>query len=233
MKARKLFWEDAYIREFDATVVSISDGKIVLDQTAFNPKGGGLVGDTGYINDIRVLDTNKEDETIIHHVESTDDLKPGDRVRGRLDWDRRHRIMRMHTTAHILSAIFHGQAKALITGNEIDPERSRIDFSIEGFDKEIMQQYVALANESVKRNLEVKSYFMSKDEALKVPDIVKLAQAAPPDVAELRIVEILGLDRQADGGPHVKNTGEIGTINVLKFENKGKTNRRMYFTVVP
>lgn len=229
---KKLFCDDAYIKEFDSTTNSINGNQVVLDQTAFNPRGGGLVGDIGTMNGIRVLDTLKgENDSIVHVLESVPGWQVGASAHGSLDWDRRHRIMRMHTSAHLLSSIFLEETGALITGNQIEPEKSRIDFSLDNFDREKMLAHCAKANDAVAKNPPVKTYFMKREKALKIPAIVKLANAAPPDVQELRIVEIEGIDVQADGGPHVKSLGEIGKIEPLKFENKGKSNRRLYFTV--
>jgi len=229
---RKLFWEDAYAKEFDATVDSVDGNQVVLDQTAFNPRGGGLLGDTGTLNEVKVLDTTKAGEDSIAHVlETASSFVAGSQVHGVLDWDRRHRIMRMHTSAHLLSSIFHKETGALITGNQIEPDKSRIDFSLDDFDREKMLTYCDQANEAIAKNPPVKTYFMKREEALKIPGITKLASVMPPDVKELRIVEIEGYDLQADGGVHVKNLGEVGKIEPLKFENKGKSNRRMYFTI--
>ena len=229
---RKLFWEDAYVKEFDATVNSVDGNQVVLDKTAFNPRGGGLLGDTGTLNGVKVTDTIKTGEdTIAHVLEAPSTFVPGNPVHGVLDWDRRHRIMRMHTSAHLLSGIFHKQTGALITGNQIEPDKSRIDFSLDDFDREKMLVYCGQANEAIAKNPPVKTYFMKREEALKIPGITKLASVMPPDVKELRIVEIEEYDLQADGGVHVKNLGEVGKIEPLKFENKGKSNRRMYFTI--
>lgn len=229
---RKLFWEDAYLKEFDATVASIQGDQAVLDQTAFHPRGGGLVGDVGTLSGVKVLDTIKiGQDSVAHVLEPSSTLDVGSRVHGVIDWDRRHRIMRMHTSAHLLSAIFHKQTGALITGNQIEPDKSRIDFSLEDFDREKMLVYCSQANEAIAKNPLVKTYFMKREEALQIPGITKLASVMPPEVKDLRIVEIEGYDLQADGGVHVKNLGEIGKIEPLKFENKGKSNRRMYFTI--
>jgi len=232
LMARKLFWEDAYIREFDATVSSVDGNQIVLDQTAFNPRGGGLVGDTGTLNGVKVVDTTKSTgDSIAHILETASIFAAENSVHGVLDWDRRHRIMRMHTSAHLLSAIFNKETGALITGNQIEPDKSRIDFSLDDFDREKMLVYCAQANEAITKNPPVKTYFMKREEALKIPGITKLASVMPPEVKDLRIVEIEGYDLQADGGVHVKNLGEVGKIEPQKFENKGKSNRRMYFTI--
>jgi misacylated tRNA(Ala) deacylase len=229
---RKLFWEDAYVREFDATIGSVDGNQVVLDQTAFNPRGGGLVGDVGTLDGVKVTDTIKASADVIAHVlDNTGSLATGNTVHGVLDWNRRHRIMRMHTSAHLLSAIFNKETGALITGNQIEPEKSRIDFSLDDFDREKMLLYCGQANEAIAKNPPVKTYFMKREEALKIPGITKLASVMPPDVRDLRIVEIEGYDLQADGGVHVKNLGEVGKVEPLKFENKGKSNRRMYFTI--
>jgi misacylated tRNA(Ala) deacylase len=184
------------------------------------------------LNGVKVLDTIKAGEDSIAHVlQTAGSLVVGNPVHGVLDWNRRHRIMRMHTSAHLLSAIFHKETGALITGNQIEPDKSRIDFSLDDFDREKMLVYCSQANEAIAKDPPVKTYFMKREEALKIPGITKLASVMPPDVKDLRIVEIEGYDLQADGGVHVKNLGEVRKIEPLKFENKGKSNRRMYFTI--
>jgi Ser-tRNA(Ala) deacylase AlaX len=228
---RKLFWEDMYMRAFEARVETVEGNKVILDQTAFNPRGGGLVSDTGILGGARVGEVIKDGETITHVLESPAALKAGETVRGELDWDRRFRIMRMHTTAHILSSVVNGETGALITGNQISPDESRVDFNLESFDKDKMSAYIERVNDAVKRGLPVRTYFMKRDEAMTVPGLVKLANAAPPSLDVLRIVEIGDVDTQADGGVHVRNTDEIGTVVGLRTENKGKNNRRLYFTV--
>ena len=229
---KKLFWDDAYIKEFDATVTSLNGNQVLLDQTAFHPRGGGLLGDTGTLDGVKILDTVKgANDLIVHTAESAAGLSVGAHVHGVIDWDRRYRIMRMHTSAHLLSAIFNKETGALITGNQIEPDKSRIDFSLEDFDRDKMLKHCQQANEAIAKSPPVKTYFMKREDALQIPGIIKLAVAAPPDVKELRIVEIEGYDTQADGGVHVKSLGEISKIEPLKFENKGKSNRRLYFTV--
>jgi len=228
---RRLFWEDMYAREFDARVESVDGTRVVLDQTAFNPRGGGLVSDTGIIGSLKVLEVLKEGERIIHVLETSPGFEPGAVVHGILEWDRRFRIMRMHTSAHILSAVVNRESGALITGNQISPDQSRVDFSLDDFDKEKIASYIDKVNEAVARGLEVRTYFMKREEALANPGFVKLANAMPPSDDMLRIVEIGDVDTQADGGVHVKNTLEIGKVIGIKTENKGKSNRRLYFAV--
>lgn len=228
---KRLFWDDTYAREFDAKVVWVDGNRVVLDQTAFNPRGGGLVSDTGTIESSRVAEVVKEGEEIFHVFETPIDRRTGDEVHGILDWDRRFRIMRMHTSAHILSAVVNGETGALITGNQISPDESRVDFNLDNFDRDKMSYYIEKVNDAVRRELDVKAYFMKREEALANPGFVKLANAMPPSLDVLRIVQIGDVDTQADGGVHVKNTREIGKVVGLKTENKGKSNRRLYFTV--
>ena len=228
---RRLFWEDMYMKEFEAKVESADGTRVVLDQTAFNPRGGGLVSDTGRLGGSIVTEVLKEGEVIVHVLGAPPEFRAGAVVHGSLDWDRRFRIMRMHTSAHILSAVVNRETGALITGNQISPDGSRVDFNLDDFDKEKMSYYIDKVNEAAGRGLEVKTYFMKREEALANPGFVKLANAMPPSLEMLRIVEIGDVDAQADGGVHVKNTREIGKVVGLKTENKGKSNRRLYFTV--
>lgn len=220
-----------YAREFDGRVVSVDGNRVVLDQTVFYPRGGGLVSDIGTLGNEKVTEVLKEGEEIYHIVDSSSALRTGETVHGTIDWDRRYKLMKMHTTAHILCAVVNRETGALITGNQISPDESRIDFNLEQFDRERLTDYVAAANAIVTRGVDVKTYFMKREEALATPGLVKLANALPPSVAELRIVQIGDVDAQADGGVHVANTREIGQIVVGKAENKGKSNRRVYFSL--
>lgn len=228
---RKLFWEDMYLRDFEAEVELVDGNRVMLDQTAFNPRGGGLVSDTGRLNGMKVIEATKEGENVFHILEAPADLRIGDRVHGVLDWDRRYRIMRMHTTAHILSSVVNAETGALITGNQISPEESRVDFDLEQFDRSKLAFFIDRVNEAVGREVEVKTFFMKREEALAKPGFVKLANAMPPSLEMLRIVQIGDVDTQADGGVHVGNTKEIGKVVGLRAENKGRSNRRLYFTV--
>lgn len=231
---KKLYWEDSYLREFGSIVKNINGNLVELDQTAFFPTGGGEPNDTGKLisngHEYQVVNVSKENEIILHQV-NKEGLKVGEKVKGILDWDRRYRLMRMHTVAHLLSALINKETGALITGGNLDLDKSRIDFNLEIFDRERFIEIVNRANELIKQDAEVKSYIMKKEDALKIPDVIKLAEAAPPDAAELRIVEIVGIDKQADGGNHVRSLKEIGQIEIVKLENKGKNNRRLYYSL--
>ncbi len=232
-----LYMDDSYIREFEAKVVSATKGGedkffVVLDKTAFYPDSGGQPHDTGKLVkdgvEYPVVYVGKFSGKISHEV-SKEGLREGDVVKGVIDWNRRYMLMRMHTAAHIISEVFHRETGALITGNQLGLDHSRIDFSLEKFDREKMKEYFAKANEIISRDLEVRTYFLPREEAMKIENVTKLANALPPNVKELRIVEIGDFDIQADGGTHVKTTKEIGRIEFLKAENKGKNNRRVYF----
>ncbi len=229
-----MYMQDSYLKEFDTTIKKIDGKFIVLEQSVFHPKGGGQPHDTGKIicgdQSYTVMFVGKFDGILSHEVDK-EGLKEGDTVHCVIDWERRYKLMRMHTAAHLVSAIFIKNASAKITGNQLDVDKSRIDFNLENFDKEKIEKYVGEANQIASEGHEVKVYFMLREEALKNPQMVKLAGAMPPKVKELRVVEIDGVDVQADGGTHVHNTKEIGTITIIKMGNKGKNNRRLYFTL--
>ena len=230
-----LYMNDSYLQEFEAVVESVKDGKfVVLDKTAFYPTGGGQPHDTGIMvcngEEYPVVYAGKFSGRISHEV-SKPGLKAGDKVIGKINWKRRYKFMRMHTAAHLLISIFNRESNVLITGNQIDEDKTRIDFNMENFDRDRILQYIETANEIIKQDLPVNVSYMPSEDAMKIPGMVKLAGALPPDVHTLRIVEIPGVDLQADGGTHVRSLSEIGTIEFVKAENKGKDNRRVYYTV--
>ena len=226
---QKLFWDQPYSRDFQAKVSEISGSNVVLDQTLFYPRGGGVACDTGTLGGVRLIETTKSGESISHTLQTAPGFKPDDVVSGIVDWQRRHRLMRMHTAGHLLSALFFERANCRITGNQIETERSRMDFDVEAFDRARIEGFVEEANQLIAKDAPVKTYFLDREDALKLPGLVKLAEASPPAESRLRIVEIEGIDRQADGGLHVARLSEIGHIQLLKLENKGKTNRRLYY----
>jgi Ser-tRNA(Ala) deacylase AlaX len=226
--------KDSYLREFEARVISANGKHIFLDKTAFYPSGGGQPNDIGKLvrnkEEFGVIAVTKSAEGVCHEVDK-EGLAAGDSVKGSIDWERRYKLMRMHTASHLLSAIFNQRAGAMITGNQLDTQRSRIDFSLEEFDKDKILGFCNEANAVIKNNPPVRTYFLPREEAMKIPNVIKLAGAMPPSLETLRIVEIDGVDKQLDGGTHVKALGEIGKIEIAKMENKGKTNRRVYFTL--
>ena len=234
-----LYLSDSYARTCGARVIAVSDGKFAaLDANIFSPRGGGLVSDTGKLvrksdnAEFKVLYVVKKDGQVLHELDR-EGLRAGDEVTCEIDWERRHTLMRSHTAGHILSAIMFKRNGILITGNAIDVGKSRFDFSMETFDKDAFQSLIDEANAAIARNLDVSVSHLAREQALLLPGMVKLAGALPPEVKELRIVTIGDVDEQADGGVHVKNTSEIGKIVFLSAENKGKNNRRVYFSLAP
>jgi len=231
-----LYLEDCYLKEFDAVVESVIDDKyVILSRTAFYPNSGGQPHDTGVLvhnsRQFPVVYTGRSGEDISHEV-SGSGLQVGDAVKGVLDWERRYTFMRYHTACHILSAIIHRDTGARISGNQIAENKTRVDFNLENFDRSLIQSYEAKVNEIIDNDLPVKIDIMPRDEAFAIPSVVKLKDAFPPDLTEIRVITIPDIDRQACGGTHVANTGEIPHIEIFKAENKGKNNRRIYFRFV-
>ena len=228
--SKTLYMEDSYIREFESEVESAQGTKIILKETAFYPNSGGQPNDTGRIlhenNEYKVVDVIKEEGKIVHIIDR-EGLSAGDKIKGIIDWTRRYNLMRAHTATHVLCNILHKETGGLITGNQLYEDRLRVDFNLENYDKEILQELVEKANVILQSEKEVTSYFLPREEAIKVEGALKLANKLPPEVKELRIVEIKDVDVQVDGGTHVKNTKEVGTLKLVKTENKGKNNRRL------
>ena len=233
----ELYLRDQYLREFDAKIVEVGPSYVVLDRTAFFPRASGLEGDRGKIaaetGEYTVTGVKREGDKILHFVETREGLTEGMEVHGILDWSNRYRQMRLHTASHIVSAILYKKYGATVTGGHITAEKAREQYNVDALTPEVISDVFERANEVVRQELPVKVYWLPRDEALKIPGIVKLAAKMPPNVERWRIVEIPGIDIQADGGPHVSNTKEIGKIAFLKKENKGKGKKVIQFTVEP
>ena len=230
---KALFLVDSYLKECSAEIVSVKDGKfVVLDKTVFYPKGGGQPQDTGRIIKIgevyNVVYVGKFSGEISHEVDQPG-LEAGDAVHCVLNWERRYKLMRSHTAAHVFAGLLNQGTGALITGNQLEENHVRFDFSLEKYDRSVLEEYLAEANRLFASDIPVKWYNLPREEAMKIPGVVKMARAFPPDLPVLRIVEIVGVDKQADGGTHVRNLREVGSIELVKTENKGKHNRRIYF----
>lgn len=231
-----LYLYDSYLKECNSTVLEIrAEGKqVVLDQTVLYARGGGQPTDFGKLvrlsdsSEFTVANVTKADGKIIHEVDKPG-LAVGEKIKVLVNWDRRYKLMRSHTAAHVLASLMHKEKGVLITGNQIEEDKVRFDFNLENMDLTEIQLFIQKANEALKRNLEIRTYFLPRVEAMKIPGVVKLAGALPPEITELRIVEIGDVDLQADGGTHVKNTSEVGEIELIKLENKGKSNKRLYF----
>ena len=229
----ELYFEDCYLKEFNAIVKSVIDDKyVILDKTAFYPEAGGQPCDIGFLycedKEYPVISVRKVDGKVSHEI-GIIGLKEGNSVKGVINWDRRYLLMRYHTACHILSAIIHSETGAKISGNQLSEDKTRVDFSLEEFDREQLKAYEAKVNNIIDKNIPVSIEIMNREEAFQIPSVVKLKDAFPPETLRIRVITIPEIDRQACGGTHVANTGEISHIEVFKAENKGKNNRRVYF----
>ncbi len=229
-----MYLKDSYLKEFNAKVLEIKEGKFVeLDKTAFYPVSGGQPHDTGKIlvngKEFKVVFVKQFGETVSHEVENASELKVGEKVKGIIDWERRYQLMKMHTALHVLSEVIFKETSALTTGNQIDLDESKMDFNIENFNPEMVKVFEEKTNEVISRNLDSSIQFLPRTEALKNPALFKLKDVMPKDIQVFRIVSIGDFDVQADGGTHVKNTSEIGKIKITKTKNKGTNNKRIYF----
>ena len=228
-----LYMDDSYLKSWDAKVVTVKDEKfIVLDYTAFYPKGGGQPWDEGIMakdnEKFKVVYVGKFSGEISHEVDKAG-LKVGDKIRCEIDWDRRYTYMRFHTACHLISNILYNRANAKITGNQIEMEKARMDFSMIDYSPEKLNAYVDEANKIIEQDLSITIEYMTRQEVFGKPELARLAVGLPKNINEFRIVNIGDIDRQVDGGTHVNHLKEIGTIDVIKTVNKGKNNRRMYF----
>lgn len=229
---KPIYIEDSYIKSFESTVTAVEGNGVILEKTAFYPQSGGQPSDLGLLfrdgEEFKVAGVEPSGPL---HILDRPGLAVGDRILGKLDWERRYGFMRSHTACHILSSVIFNKTGARITGNQIDLTRSRVDFSLEAFDKSKIAEYVEETNRIISEDHPVKISLLSRAEAMAIPDLVRLAMDVP-DREEIRVIEIDGVDRQACGGCHVRSTGEIKGIKLVKAENKGKSNRRVYFALM-
>lgn len=231
--ANALYMDDSYLKTWNAKIVGVKDDKyITLDNTAFYPKGGGQPWDEGLIikgqEKFRVIYVGKFSGEISHEVDKPG-LNVGDDVSCELDWKRRYTFMRYHTASHLISNILYNRADAKITGNQIEMDKTRMDFSMINYSPERLKAYVSEANDIIKQDFPITIDYMTKQEVLEKPELARLAVGLPENIKEFRIVNIGNIDKQVDGGTHVNQLSEIGNIEVIKTVNKGKNNRRMYF----
>ncbi|MEX1207812.1 MAG: alanyl-tRNA editing protein [Acidimicrobiia bacterium] len=222
---------DAYMREAAGTVVEVAEDGIVLDRTAFYPRGGGQPGDTGLLEwaggSVRIADTYKRQGQVVHIPEG-DPPAPGTTVTGTIDWERRYRLMRTHTALHVLSAVIWRDWGAKVTGGNMEPGVARMDFELETMSVEFGQEVERRLNEALAEGHPVRVLFVPRAEALADSDLIRTKVNLIPDsVDPIRVVEIGTVDKQADGGTHVANTSEVGRVAVVKTESKGKGNKRM------
>ncbi len=230
-----LWYMDCYTHKWTATVREILGDEIVLDKTFFYPESGGQPSDFGTVFyagiTFNIFSSRKADAKVFHKVDK-EGLKVGDDVICEVDWTRRHILMRYHTACHILSRVILNETGALTTGKQIYINRARIDFSLKDFDKTKMPHFEELANKAIQENYNVKWSIILREEANKIPDLVRLKhKPLPESMKEVRLIDIIGYDAQACGGTHVSNTVEIGKLRITKADNKGKENRRIEFVL--
>ncbi len=231
-----LYHLDSYLKEFSAKVIKADteNHALILDRTTFFPGGGGQVPDTGAIlwqdQKYKVSRAKHSPEGILHLVEGEMPLPPeGAEIKGVLDWERRYQVMRTHTAMHILCGTIFRDYGAHVTGGDMDPLKGRMDFEFESMTKELVEVIENAVNQEVQAAHDVRVKILPREEAFQIPDLIRTKiNLLPEHISEVRTVEIVGLDLQADGGTHVKNTSEVGKIRVVDYKSKGKINKRIY-----
>lgn len=235
MTTHALYLTDAYLRDFTATVIAIDrhDRSLILDRTAFYPGGGGQQADNGelVVNDVTfsVTRAKKSGDKIIHILTSDDLPSVGDIVTGKVNWDRRYKAMRTHTAMHILCGVIWRDYQVSVTGGNMDLLSARMDFEFEDLSRETIDDIEAKINAEVVNARDVQVQILPRAQAFQIPDLIRTKiNLLPESIQEVRVVEIVGLDLQADGGTHVGNTSEVGTIRITGYKSKGSANKRLY-----
>ncbi|HEY8448742.1 MAG TPA: alanyl-tRNA editing protein [Thermomicrobiales bacterium] len=237
-----LYQRESYLRAWEAKVVDVdpTTGTVVLDRTAFYPGGGGQPADTGLMTrpsdgfQWRVTSVRKDGDRVLHTLEPADPLpQAGETVACELDWETRYRLMRMHTALHVLCGVVFRDYGALVTGGNMGPEKARMDFELEDLSPQRVAEIERRANEEIQQGREVRVNILPREEAFKIPDLIRTKiNLLPEGIKEVRTVEIVGLDLQADGGTHVANTREVGGIKVIGTRSKGRINKRLEIALV-
>ena len=233
METDLLYLRDSYLQRFEARVIDVRDGAIALDRTAFYPTGGGQPHDTGTIGDLEVTDVRKEDVVVWHSV-PTGELPPVDTtVQCVVEWTRRHALMRTHTALHVLCGVIWNEWHVPVTGGNMEPLIARMDFEFDPLPEGFAVTVEALVNAELVADRAIEVGFLPRDTAVHDEDLIRTkVNMIPETVSDIRVVEIVGLDKQADGGTHVHSTGEVGRIRVVKTENKGKGNKRIRLEII-
>lgn len=233
MSTELIYLRDAYLTEFAAVVVDVRDDAVALDRTAFYPTGGGQPHDTGTINGLVVRDVRKDGDHVWHSIDSVQLPATGDTVHGVIDWSRRHDLMRTHSALHVLCGVIWNEWRVAVTGGNMEPLSARMDFEFdplpEGFGPRVEQ----LVNDELAADRPIEVSFLPRSTAVVDENLIRTKiSLVPPDIPEVRVVDIVGLDKQADGGTHVRTTGEVGRIRVTKTESKGKGNKRIRLEII-
>jgi len=234
-----LYQTDSYLQEFDAKVVAVEaeTRALVLDRTAFYPGGGGQPCDTGSLTigivTYPVERVRKQGDSVNHYLGGYAQLPAiGAAAHGQLDWEGRYQLMRTHTAMHILCGVIFRDYGASVTGGDMQPLKGRMDFEFETMRAEMVHAIETAVNREVQNARETRVQILPRAEAFKIPDLIRTKiNLLPEGIAQVRTVEIVGLDLQADGGTHVKNTSEVGRIRVVDYKSKGAINKRIYVEV--
>jgi misacylated tRNA(Ala) deacylase len=228
----QLYQFDSYVSEFTALVTAVDGRRVTLDRTAFFPGGGGQPNDVGMLtweeSSAPVIKVKREGAKIWHTLDK--EIPPlGCEVRGVLDWARRYQLMRTHTALHVLCGVVWRDYGALVTGGNMQPLKGRMDFEFETMRKELVAEIEASVNAEIEKHHPVRVASLPREEAFEIPDLIRTKiNLLPPQIREVRTVEIVDLDLQADGGTHVANTSEVGMVRVTDYKSKGAINKRIY-----
>ena len=223
---------DAYRSSAEGRVLLVTPDGVELDRTVFYGRGGGQPGDIGTLRYsggvVEVVDTIRREGRIVHVLADPLGLEPGTEVEGVIDWDRRYRLMRTHTALHALSGVIWRDFGAKVTGGNMEPGIARMDFELDSMSTEFGREVERILNEELVKGYPAEVLFLARDAALTDPELIRTkVNLIPEYVNEIRVIDIVGLDRQADGGTHVRSTLEVGPVRVVKTESKGKANKRM------
>lgn len=231
-----LYQTDSYLRSNQAVITQVTpeEHAVILDQTVFYPGGGGQPSDQGYLlwknQQLNVQKVKKIGEDVLFHL-TVDSQLPmvGDIVECHIDWERRYQLMRTHSAMHVLCGVIFRDYGATVTGGDMDPLKGRMDFEFETMHKDLVIAIEEAVNREVEKSLPIRTAILPRQEAFKIPDLIRTKiNLLPEGIQFVRVVEIVGLDLQADGGTHVHNTSEIGRIRVVDYKSKGKINKRIY-----
>jgi misacylated tRNA(Ala) deacylase len=234
-----LYQTDSYLKDFTASVAAVDPEvrAVVLDRSAFYPSGGGQPCDVGVLEIDRVVypvnKVKKQGEDIIHFLGGEEHLPaPSSDSIGTVDWEWRYRLMRTHTALHVLCGVVFRDYGAKVTGGDMEPLKGRMDFEFATMHGELVREIETAVNHEVRQGREVRVKILPREEAFQIPDLIRTKiNLLPEGILQVRTVEIVGLDLQADGGTHVRNTSEIGTVKVVDYKSKGAINKRIYIEV--
>lgn len=234
-----LYQTDSYLKDFQASVTAVDaeTHAVVLDRTAFYPGGGGQPPDKGTFSDgattYTVINVQKSGDEVRHVLVADSPLPPvGAQLSAQLDWDHRYNLMKTHTALHILCGVIFRDFGAQVTGGNMEPLKGRMDFEFETLHKDFVQEVEIAVNKEVAAARPVTVKILPREEAFQIPDLIRTKiNLLPAGIQNVRTVEIVGLDLQADGGTHVHNTSEVGRIRITDYKSKGKINKRMYIEI--